>query len=113
MTTTYNESFIEVYNLAYGGATVDSNLVAPYESSVLSFVDQVNQEYLPTYTGSNNTFGWTSSNSLFSFFFGINDVGATSYEQNATLYDLVIAEYAGLVEKVPLTQNSLLLSHGL
>ncbi|KAI9660164.1 MAG: hypothetical protein M1821_001516 [Bathelium mastoideum] len=100
VTSTYNESLIEVYNLAYGGATVDSNLVAPYESTVLSFVDQVNQEFLPTYSGSNNTFGWTSSNSLFSFFFGINDVGNSYYNQNATLYDVIISEYAGLVEKI-------------
>ncbi|KAF2234424.1 carbohydrate esterase family 16 protein [Viridothelium virens] len=100
VTTTYNESFIDVYNLAYGGATVDASLVAPYESTVLSFIDQVNQEYLPIYTGSNNTVGWTSSNSIFSFFFGINDIGNSYYNQNATLYDVIISEYAGLVEKI-------------
>ncbi|KAJ4492399.1 hypothetical protein C8R41DRAFT_724351, partial [Lentinula lateritia] len=42
-TTTYNNSLVLTYNYAYGGATIDSSLVAPFEPTVLSVTDQVNQ----------------------------------------------------------------------
>src|SRR5690242_18177297 len=39
LTTTYNASKLLTYNLAYGGATVDSALVTPYAPTVLSLKD--------------------------------------------------------------------------
>ena len=102
MTTTYNESLIETYNLAYGGATVDSDLVAPYEPQVLSFQQQVNDEFIPYYVNETNA-DWTSANSLFVAFFGINDAGNSYYNSatpNATLNGEIFTVYSGLVEEL-------------
>ncbi|KAI5122325.1 hypothetical protein M0805_002492 [Coniferiporia weirii] len=65
-TVQYNRSLILTYNYAYGGATIDASLVAPYESTVLSLTDQVNQ-FLSGVATKPATTPWTSSNSLFSF----------------------------------------------
>ena len=39
-TVEYNSSLTYTYNFAYGGATINATLVAPYESTVLSLIDQ-------------------------------------------------------------------------
>lgn len=96
LTTTYNATFLETYNLAYGGATVDSDLVAQYAPTVKDFRSQVNTEFIPYYVDA-QTAGWTSDNSLFSFFFGINDVGNSYYMNNATLNGDIFSVYGGLV----------------
>jgi hypothetical protein len=79
VTTQYNKSLILTYNYAYGGATIDASLVAPYEPTVLSLTDQVNQFLSGAGTKSSST-PWTSSNSLFSVFIGINDIGNSYYQ---------------------------------
>lgn len=100
LTLKYNESLIETYNLAYGGATVDSALVAPYEPQVLSFRQQVNEEFFPYYVEQYNT-QWSSSNSLFASFFGINDIGNSYSEGNATaIIEAVFNIYAGLLQEL-------------
>ena len=71
LTVEYNQSRVQTYNLAYGGATVDADLVQPYQPTVLSLEDQVNKEFFPYYV-SKTTAGWTSANSLFAFWIGIN-----------------------------------------
>ena len=100
LTTAYNQSFLETYDFAYGGATVDSSLVAQYLPSVLDFVQQVNDEFIPIYTAANNSVGWTSTNRLFASFFGINDVGNSYAQQNSTLNDDIFVVYAGLIDQV-------------
>ncbi|KAJ8515182.1 hypothetical protein ONZ45_g7376 [Pleurotus djamor] len=77
-TTTYNKSHIYTYNYAYGGATIDANLVQPYTPTVLSLTDQVNQ-FLTTVASKPPSTPWTSANSLFSIFIGINDIGNSFY----------------------------------
>ena len=88
---TYNITNTKVFNLASGGATIDSKLVTPYEPTVLyavftaydeitaltffrsSIVDQVSQfnEFLaPRPAGAQ----WSSDDSLFAIWIGINDV---------------------------------------
>ncbi|MCJ1254070.1 hypothetical protein MMC24_001884 [Lignoscripta atroalba] len=99
LTVTYNESFVETYNLAYGGATVSADLVAQYLPTVLDFRAQVNQEFIPYYVDQ-DTAQWTSSNSLFAAFFGINDVGNSYGQQNATLNGDIFVVYSGLVEQL-------------
>ena len=100
LTTTYNATYVQTYNLAYGGATVDSALVKPYLPTVLSLKQQIQDEYLPTY-GSKPAFApWSSKDSLFSIFIGINDVGNSYSAQNASLYPVIFKEYNGLVEQV-------------
>ncbi|PSK53167.1 RNA polymerase II-associated protein 1 [Elsinoe australis] len=100
LTTTWNQSLLQTVNLAYGGATVDSALVKPYQDTVLSFKDQVEKEYLPYYADKPAAVPWTSEDSLFGFFFGINDVGNSWWLQNATLYPTIFEVYSGLVDKL-------------
>jgi phospholipase/lecithinase/hemolysin len=99
LTTTYNQTFIETINLAYGGATVDSALVTPYLPTVLSLKEQIEDEYLPVYSDHPSFFDWQADDTLFAIFIGINDVGNAYGESNATaVLSLVIKEYASLVD---------------
>lgn len=101
LTTTYNASYLQTYNIAYGGATVDSGIVAPWQPTVLSLKDQVQKEYLPTYGSRPSSAPFTESDSLFAFWIGINDVGNTWWLSNATaIYDQIFAVYDGLLEQV-------------
>ncbi|KAI4685853.1 uncharacterized protein J4E88_003690 [Alternaria novae-zelandiae] len=100
LSTTYNASDLLTYNMAYGGATVDSDLVTPYAPTVISMKNQVRTEFLPTYGSHPATAPWTSSSSLFAFFIGINDVGNSWWLNNATLYDTIFSVYADLLSDV-------------
>ncbi|KAK4556665.1 hypothetical protein LTR86_006236 [Recurvomyces mirabilis] len=101
LTTTYNKTFIETINLAYGGATVDSALVKPYLPTVLSLKDQIQTEYLPLYANHPASFNWKANDTLFALFFGINDVGNAYGEANGTLVlSLDVQEYASLVDSL-------------
>ena len=70
----YNKSLILTYNFAYGGATIDANLVTPYLPTVISLTDQINQ-FLASYADKPESAPWRSENTLFSVWIGINDVG--------------------------------------
>jgi hypothetical protein len=102
LTSTYNASKLLTYNVAYGGATVDSNLVTPYQPTVLSLKNQVQDLYIPSYgTPNNASASWEASDSLHAFFIGINDVGNSWWLDNATaLYDRIFDVYAGLLDQV-------------
>jgi phospholipase/lecithinase/hemolysin len=102
LTTTYNSSLLLTYNLAYGGATVDSALVAPYLPIVLSVAEQVQNEFFPVY-GGKSTVEWESRDTLFGVFIGINDVG-NSFSRGAAntsiLNDLIFDVYTGLIDSL-------------
>lgn len=68
-TVTFNKSTILTYNYAYGGATIDANLVIPYLPTVLSLTDQVNQ-FLAGAAKKPTSTPWTSANSLFTIWIG-------------------------------------------
>ncbi|KAK3063792.1 hypothetical protein LTS18_012705 [Coniosporium uncinatum] len=100
LTTTYNDSLVLTYNLASGGATVDSNLVRPYAETVLSIKDQVEDSYLTKYGDADF---WDPLSTLFAFWIGINDVGnAHGWPNNTSgeVFDLIFSQYSTLVEKV-------------
>ncbi|THU98031.1 hypothetical protein K435DRAFT_721189 [Dendrothele bispora CBS 962.96] len=100
-TTTYNNSLVLTWNYAYGGATIDANLVAPFDPSVLSLTDQVNQ-FLNGTAKKPASAPWTSANSLFSIWIGINDIGNSWYlsgDRSAFSDTLLNAEFA-LVQKL-------------
>ncbi|KAL8693978.1 MAG: hypothetical protein Q9218_001276 [Villophora microphyllina] len=100
LTTTYNQSFIETFNLGYGGATIDPSLVgSPYGYIVQSFRQQVQNVFLPTYA-SNSGVQWSGSNSLFTVFFGINDVILSYAQRNSTLNFLLIKSYEDYVHQL-------------
>ena len=79
-TTVYNKSLILTYNYAYGGATINATLVAPYEPTVLSLTDQVNQFLTGGVASKPSYAAWTSANALFSVWIGINDIGNSYYQ---------------------------------
>lgn len=81
--TSYNTSLVYDYNFAYGGATTDSSIVTPYEPTVLSFVDQIGQ-FEASLAKKPATAPWTSDNTLFAVWMGVNDVGNAWYESNWT-----------------------------
>ncbi|KAF8121981.1 carbohydrate esterase family 16 protein [Boletus edulis] len=98
LTSTYNQTAVKTFNLAYGGATIDGALVPPYLPTVLSVVDQVSEfnEYLASKpTGAQ----WDGTNSLFAIWIGINDVGnsvgwtnITQFEFYGTLMDRLFSQ---------------------
>ncbi|KAJ8697229.1 hypothetical protein PTI98_007027 [Pleurotus ostreatus] len=104
-TTTYNKSHILTYNYAYGGATIDSNLVAPYQPTVISLTEQVDQ-YLATAGTKPPSTPWTGSNSLFSIWIGINDIGNSFWLEDRDAFSDVLlnAEFA-LVQKLMLAAD--------
>jgi hypothetical protein len=100
LTTKYNASKVLTYNVADGGATVDADIVKPYAPTVASLKDQVHKRFLPTYGKKPASAPWTSSNSLFSFWIGINDVANLIWEGNYSRMDKVFDVYKGLIEEV-------------
>jgi len=100
LSSTFNATNTSVYNLAWGGATTDSALVTPFESTVHSFVDQVNT-FNEVFTPAPAEAPWQSSNSLFAVFIGINDVGNSWDWTNVTQHGFHITllnRYFGQVE---------------
>jgi len=99
-TVKYNKATVLTYNLAYGGATIDANLVAPYTSSVLSLTDQTNQ-FLSTYANKPASAPWDSSNTLFSVFIGINDIANSWWKSDwLTFVDTLLTAEFALVGKM-------------
>jgi phospholipase/lecithinase/hemolysin len=86
--------------------------VTPYAPTVLSLVDQVQTQFVPRYGSRPNDASWTSKDSLFAFFFGINDVGNSWWLNNATLYDAIFTRYTGQLDQLYKTgaRNFLFLS---
>ena len=78
-TTVYNKSLVLTYNYAYGGATINASLVQPYEPTVLSLIDQV-ALFIGQAAGKPAFAPWTGADALFSFWFGINDIGNSYYQ---------------------------------
>ncbi|KAI0046451.1 carbohydrate esterase family 16 protein [Auriscalpium vulgare] len=100
-TTVSNHSVVLTYNFAYGGATIDANLVTPYESTVLSLTDQVNEFLNANGLGTGNKI-WASANTLFSVWIGINDIG-NSYGNSGSrtaFDDTLLNAYFALIEKL-------------
>lgn len=98
MVTEYNASLLLSYNLAYGGATTDADLVAPYASTVLSFEDQVN-EFSTSLASKPDWAPWTSDNTLVGVWIGVNDAGNTFWLSNMTeVIDAVTTRYFELLQ---------------
>ncbi|KAI0629647.1 hypothetical protein C8Q77DRAFT_1236175 [Trametes polyzona] len=100
-TTVYNKSLVLTYNYAYGGATINASLVQPYEPTVLSVIDQVNQ-FLAGAAKKPATAPWTSENALFSVWIGINDLGNSYYQSGDrdAFNDVLLDSYFGQVQEL-------------
>ncbi|KAF9878187.1 hypothetical protein CkaCkLH20_04225 [Colletotrichum karsti] len=81
MVTQFNASLVYSYNLAYGGATTDASLIAPYASTVLSFIDQV-AEFSRSLAPRPSWAPWTADNTLAGVWMGVNDVGNSFWLSN-------------------------------
>ncbi|KAI9665569.1 MAG: hypothetical protein M1831_001712 [Alyxoria varia] len=94
LTTRYNHSYIELYNLAQGGATIDGNILADRSPFENDFRKQVLHDFVPLYNnsisgessarnGKNDSSedtaakvqkpNWNPADTLFLVFFGVND----------------------------------------
>lgn len=107
LTTKHNASLLQTYNLAYGGATVDSDLIAPYDPSVISMKEQIRSQFLPGYAGDAPTApgapAWAGADSVFAFWIGINDVGNSWWfeaPELEALYGDIFALYAALATEL-------------
>ncbi|KAF4435856.1 cellulose-binding GDSL lipase acylhydrolase [Fusarium acutatum] len=93
-----NNSLVLSYNFAYGGATVDANIVKPYASTVLSFVDQVNQFSSSVGKHPAGT-SWTAQNTIAGVWIGVNDVGNSFYLQDSdAVVEKATARYFELLQ---------------
>lgn len=100
LTSTYNQSYIQGYNFGYGGAVINDSVVHNgFGPTVKNFEDQVKKEFLSTYVN-NGHVQWSSSDSLFSIFFGINDVTNSWALGDDSLNYEVIQSYQNLVNMV-------------
>lgn len=104
LTLKYNESFIESFNFGFGGATIDYLIdPSPLGDLVQSLRQQVEDEFLPHY-GDRQSPAWTSADTLFTVFFGINDVILVNSKSNASDYTTALMKsYADLTQEVRLT----------
>lgn len=117
LTTKYNASLLQTYNLAYGGATVDGDLVTPYAPNVISVKEQIHSQFTPGYTDHGNSDvdtsethpsapdapAWQGNDTLFAIWIGINDIGNSFYKGvegpngTAVLNSRIFAVYSDLV----------------
>ena len=81
LTSRYNASTLLTYNFAHGGATTNASLVAPYDPSVLSMVDQVAQ-FSRSIAARPGYAPWTAANALVGVWMGVNDVGNSHWLAN-------------------------------
>lgn len=98
MVTEFNSSLTLSYNFASGGATVDSNLIAPYAPTVKSLIEQV-QQFSDSIADKPSIAPWTAENAVFGIWMGVNDVGNSFWLDNVTdLLDAVLDKYIDQIE---------------
>jgi len=94
----FNASSLFSYNFAAGGATVNATLVKPYQPTVLSLIDQV-QQFQKSIATKPSYAPWTANNSLFAIWMGVNDIGNSWWLENETqLLGEIIQDYFEQVE---------------
>jgi len=97
---TYNTSLITAINLSWGGATVDDELIVPFIDVIEGLNRQVANNFLPSYS-QKVFFPWDSHNTLFVFWFGINDVnGAWLWENRTEVWKRDLETYAKNIDIV-------------
>lgn len=93
----FNASLTLAYNFAEGGATTDSDIVAPYSTSIKNFDDHVN-EFI-TYLASHPDYApWTAGNTFVAVWIGINDIGEAYWDGKVAPVDEVMDRYFELLQ---------------
>lgn len=114
LTVKYNQSFLQTYNLAIGGATVDEDidlhppmfgrdLFQPVRNSLK---DQVQRDFITAYAYKNapGAPDWNGGSALFAIWIGINDVvgsyslGPDGPKGTKALNDRIFGTYSQLTE---------------
>ncbi|EXM14401.1 SGNH hydrolase superfamily [Fusarium oxysporum f. sp. vasinfectum] len=91
--STFNDSTLLSYNLAYGGATTASDLVKPFSPEVKSFQDQVG-EFSAQLASKPSWAPWTANNTLVAVWIGVNDVGNSFWGSDTDqLYEKIMVRY--------------------
>ncbi|KAF2170240.1 carbohydrate esterase family 16 protein [Zasmidium cellare ATCC 36951] len=99
LTTTWNRTLVKTVNLAFGGATVDGDLIPAFAPTVISLKQQINDQYVPIYSKHPSYFNWQPQSTLFTIFIGINDVNnGYNLPNKSQLYSQELTEYAQLVD---------------
>ncbi|KAL8912141.1 MAG: hypothetical protein Q9171_002775 [Xanthocarpia ochracea] len=83
--------------MARSGATVNTTAIGQNET--VDLIHQISDRFVPNYVVQNKV-GWNASNSLFSLFFGINDVDRTWKKQDLKINDAIISSYLGELNKL-------------
>ncbi|KAM6488924.1 hypothetical protein JOM56_015655 [Amanita muscaria] len=99
LTTTYNQSLTLTYNCAVVGSTINASLVRPILGATLE--DQV-RTYLHKFSDKPRSTPWKSSNTLFSIWISINDIGRSYFNpgDRDAFSDLLLDSYFNLVEQL-------------
>ena len=79
LTYQYNASYLQTYNLAVGGATLDNDIVPGF---MVPIATQIYNIFMPYY-GSAHKPAWKATNTLFIMFCGINDIVNMETKANA------------------------------
>lgn len=114
LTMDYNTTTIRTYDFARGGSTVDRDILAPVWPTASTFKDEVDQQFLPNYASKHETRSWSSSTTLFTAWFGINDILVSYHEQERTPNAQLIEGYSAALLSVshqPLHHPSHHVSH--
>ncbi|KAJ5669083.1 hypothetical protein N7462_010153 [Penicillium macrosclerotiorum] len=97
LTTVDNASLVLSYNLAVGGATIDNSII---NAGVEDMTTQV-ADFQGTYSKKPSSAPWTSSDGVFGFWIGINDVGWDFSSTNASvIVPELMAQYKSLIEEI-------------
>ncbi|KAH8683699.1 hypothetical protein BGZ61DRAFT_357815 [Ilyonectria robusta] len=100
LATEFNSSLTLAYNFAYGGATVDADIVVPYIDTVVCMDDQV-KIFLDFIDKQPKNVPWTKSNALVGVWIGVNDVGNSYYRENSTdILKKDVARYFELLQQL-------------
>ncbi|KAJ4326743.1 hypothetical protein N0V84_002863 [Fusarium piperis] len=98
MAAEVNSSLVLAYNFAYGGATVDADIVTPYLPTVRSMEDQVDQ-FVNNLSKRPNYAPWKASNTLAGVWMGVNDVGNSHWAPNVTnIMEASVTRYFELLQ---------------
>lgn len=92
LTATYNKSLVLTYDAACYGATINASTVPAFSTAIPSAIDQSIQTWYADYH-STPAVPWTAANSLFSYFFGINDLLNTQNAYSTSLETKLMTSY--------------------
>ena len=67
---------------------------------------QIQNDFLPIYGSHPSSTPWSSNDSLFAFFIGINDIGNSYTQKNkSSVQTSIFVEYADLLEQVRISSR--------